>query len=185
MKTIKIIMAIMAMVAATAANAQGYEAMFKQALEYKGTEWSVIPLDEGYEEKIYFLWSDNKKGDISAKIIVPEFEGENSTMLLLTNADCENIAKLTIKVGDVVYPLRKISKGQAKDEDTYLSSYTVFPKNRNIFAELFCHGVDSGTMFTINTKFPAMLDVKNNLTIEVPFAEGSFTFTFSPTKAVK
>lgn len=169
-----------------AASAQNdYEAMFRKALEYKGTEWSVIPLDEDYEEKVFFLWSDNKNGDAEAKIIIPEFEGENSTMLLLTNINCENIKTLKITVGGTEHHLRKIEKGQAKGKDTFLAKYTVFPKNRNFFAELLCHGVDSGTMITINTKFPTMLDVKNTITVEIPFEDGTFTYTFSPTKPVK
>ena len=186
MKLIKIFIILVIMALTGAASAQkDYEAMFRKALEYKGTEWSVIPLDEDYEEKVFFLWSDNKNGDAEAKIIIPEFEGGNTMMLLLTNVNCEYIKTLKITIGDTEYPLRKIGKGQAKDKDTFFANYSVFPKNRNMIAELFCHGADSGTMIGLNTIYPTMLDIKNTITIEVPFEDSTFTFTFSPTKAVK
>lgn len=177
MKAIKIIMAIIAMAAATAANAQD-ASVIQDAVNYTGKEWCIIPMDEDYNEKIYSILSE-KDGGSFAKIIVPEYDDEKTTTLIVANANVEDAETLTITIGDEEYSLRKTDKGQ--ETDTYLAKYaSAIPSNINIFAKLYFNNMKSATLIAINRKFPSILEVYS-IKVEI----GNFTFTFAPDFPIK
>ena len=172
-----IIMSIGIAAAAMTASAQD-ASVIQDALNYTGKEWCIIPMDEDYNEKIYSILSE-KNGGSFAKIIVPEYDDEKITTLIVANANVEDAETLTITIGDEEYSLRKTDKGQ--ETDTYLAKYaSAIPSNINIFAKLYFNNMKSATLIAINRKFPSILEVYS-IKVEI----GNSTFTFAPDFPIK
>lgn len=183
MKTIKIIMAIIAMAAATAANAQ-VDDLPKDYLDFisiQNTEWNTMSFDDS--DKISFLLSSNKYHSSFAKIVV--VSGDNSTMVMISDINCEYIASLNLKIGDFAFPLRKITKGQTKGNDTFYARFVDLSRTKGMLWSLLQVNAKTGTVIMINRNFDHLLKKETAISLEVPFEKEKFSYLFTPTKPVK
>ncbi len=186
MKLIKIfVMGVIMTLISGATLAQGFDDAFEKTyakcVQYQGTEWNVMPFSPDHSERVCMLRCTNTYNGSYAKIIAGA--DENTTIIFLSDVDCEYVTSAKLKIGTETYPLRKISKGQTKADDTFFSRY--LSKPNGLLWGLIYGNATKGTLLQINCDYLSLFKKNTSISLEMPFKGGKYTFEFAPSTTLK